>query len=249
PLHEAGAEVTTSPEKAIQGANCLILMLTNAAAIQDTILSEETRSHLTNHTIIQMATIAPSESREIRDAVVKAGGEYLEAPVLGSIPQVKSGTLQVMVGASESQFQQWLNLLKNFGEPMLIGEVGTASALKLALNQLIASLTNAFALSLGLVQREGVNVETFMSVLRESALYAPTFDKKLERMCDRNFSNPNFPTKHLLKDIDLFLNQAQSLNLNTQNLEGVRQVVQKAMDLGLCDEDYSALYTAVNPQE
>lgn len=44
----------------------------------------------------------------------------------------------------------------------------------------------------------------FMNILRESALYAPTYDKKLQRMLDRDYANPNFPTKHLLKDINLF---------------------------------------------
>ncbi|GIS14273.1 MAG: hypothetical protein CM15mP116_08560 [Synechococcus sp.] len=51
------------------------------------------------------------------------------------------------------------------------------AATKLALNQLIASLTHAFPLSLRLVQQAGVPVETFMAILRPSALYAPTFDK------------------------------------------------------------------------
>lgn len=44
----------------------------------------------------------------------------------------------------------------------------------------------------------------FMAILRDSALYAPTFDKKLQRMLDRDYANPNFPTKHLLKDVRLF---------------------------------------------
>ena len=91
----------------------------------EVLLSESVRPLLADRTVIQMGTIAPSESKEIRDAVVAAGGEYIEAPVLGSIPQVESGELQVMVGASPEQFQKWSGLLKHFGtEPMLIGAVG-----------------------------------------------------------------------------------------------------------------------------
>ena len=37
--------------------------------------------------VIQMGTIAPTESQSIRDRVVDAGGEYLEAPVLGVFPR------------------------------------------------------------------------------------------------------------------------------------------------------------------
>ena len=59
-----------------------------------------------------------------------------------------------------------------------MGPVGAATAVKLAMNQLIGTLTTAFTMSLGLVQREGISVEAFMDIVRQSALYAPTFDKK-----------------------------------------------------------------------
>lgn len=250
PLRASGAEIADSPPEAIAASDCVILMLANAKAIQDVLLSEESRQKLSGCTVIQMSTIAPTESREICDAVVAAGGDYLEAPVLGSIPQVKSGELQVMVGASSEQFQKWSEFLKHFGpEPVLIGSVGSASAMKLALNQLIASLTTAFALSLGFVQEQGVEVEKFMQILRQSALYAPTFDKKLQQMLEGNYANPNFPTKHLLKDTNLFLTEAQSVNLNVSSLEGVRQVLEIAQQLGLSEADYSSLFVAINPKQ
>ncbi len=249
PLKERGAEIANSPVEAIKKSDCLILMLTNALAIQEVLLLENTRSFLADRTVIQMGTIAPKESQEIHKLVVEIGGEYLEAPVLGSIPQVKSGELLVMVGSTEQQFEKWSGFLQNFGpQPMLIGPVGTAAATKLALNQLIAALTGAFALSLGFIQRQGVEPEKFMQILRQSALYAPTFDKKLQRMRDRHYANPNFPTKHLLKDTDLFLSSAQEIGLNTSSLEGVRQALQKAIELGLANDDYSAIFSAINPQ-
>lgn len=248
PLQEAGAIAADTPESVLQEADCIILMLTDANAIQEMLLGENTSS-LKNRTIIQMGTIAPQESKTICNSITKAGGEYLEAPVLGSIPQVKTGELIVMVGSTEAQFQQWLPVLKHYSpQPMHIGVVGTASAMKLALNQLIAGLTSTFALTLGFVKRQGVDVEQFMQVVRESALYAPTFDKKLSRMSDRDFSNPNFPTKHLLKDTDLFLTQAQELGLATDNLEGIKSIIEKAIALGLGDDDYSAIYSAINPE-
>lgn len=248
-LRIAGAQVADLPEKAIAQSNCVILMLTNANAIRELLLSEASQQQLSGRTVIQMSTISPQESRKICDAVVGVGGEYLEAPVLGSIPQVKAGELQVMVGASQEQFEKWSELLKNFGSPVLLGAVGAASATKLALNQLIASLSCAFALSLGFVQRQGVDVEQFMSILRQSALYAPTFDKKLEQMLTGNFVKANFPTKHLLKDTNLFLTEAEAVGLNVNSLDGVKQILEMAQQLGLADADYSSLFAAINPEQ
>jgi 3-hydroxyisobutyrate dehydrogenase len=246
PLGQLGAKTVSSPEQVIQEADCLILMLTNAAAIQEVLGLNSQQSNLDNRTIIQMGTIAPSESKQLRDQIVAQGGEYLEAPVLGSIPEAKNGTLLVMVGATEKQFGQWSNLLAYFGkEPMLIGEVGSAAALKLALNQLIASLTSAFALSLAFLSQQEVDIEKFMTILRQSALYAPTFDKKLTRMLEKNYANPNFPTKHLLKDVNLFLEESEKLDLTAFPLTGVQRLLQKALEMGLAEEDYSALYGAI----
>jgi 3-hydroxyisobutyrate dehydrogenase len=248
PLKDAGAEITNSAAEIIKNADCLILMLTDSAAIKWVLLTEN-RDKLTGKTVIQMGTISPDESKEICREIESLGGQYLEAPVLGSIPEAKTGKLLVMVGATEIQFQQYYDLLKHFGEqPKLIGEVGTAAALKLALNQLIAGLTASFALSLGFIKRQGVKVEDFMEILRQSALYAPTFDKKLQRMEDNNYENPNFSTKHLLKDTDLFLNQASVIGQNIAGLQGIREIIDKAIELGLENDDYSAIYAAINPE-
>jgi 3-hydroxyisobutyrate dehydrogenase len=250
PLQAAGITVTTDPLEVVQTADCTILMLTNADVIRELLLAESTQSALAGQTLIQMGTIAPTQSKALNEAVKAAGGHYLEAPVLGSIPQVEDGSLIVMVGATPEHFEQWLPVLQCFSsEPLLMGPVGTGAAAKLAMNQLIGSLTTAFALSLGFVQREGLDVEQFMAIVRQSALYAPTFDKKLQRMLERNFAQPNFPSKHLLKDMNLFAEEAQTLGLEASLARSVSQVVQKTLELGLADDDYSALYSAVNPLE
>ncbi|MEL6815471.1 MAG: NAD(P)-dependent oxidoreductase [Cyanobacteria bacterium J06598_3] len=247
-LEKAGVRGVATAAAAISASPITITMLSDAAAIQSTVLAE--LSLLANCTILQMGTIAPAESRELCEQVSSAGGEYLESPVLGSIPQVKSGSLILMVGATPEQFEQWLPVLKVFGPtPELMGDVGTAAATKLAMNQLIGSLTAAFSMSLGLAQREGLDLEKFMAIVRESALYAPTFDKKLGRMCDRNFANPNFPTKHLLKDMNLFVQAAENQGLDATVAAGVSSVTQKAIAQGLADDDYSAIYNAVNPSD
>jgi 3-hydroxyisobutyrate dehydrogenase len=233
PLKAAGAEVVTKPFQAIRAADCVILMLTNAAAIYSVLLSDRSSQAVAGRGIIQMGTITPTESREIRDAVVAAGGEYLEAPVFGSISEAKAGNLIVMVGAHQEQYQRYLEIFKHFGpEPLLVGSPGTAAALKLALNQLVASQIAAFTVSVGFAQRYGIDVNTFMYVLRQSALYAPLFDEKLETIIDSNCT-----TKHLLKDVDLFINEAKTAGLNVTSVEGVRKLLEMAMKMSFSRDD------------
>ncbi|MGF1493500.1 MAG: NAD(P)-dependent oxidoreductase [Microcoleaceae cyanobacterium] len=247
-LESTDAEVVIDPGDLVTQSDCILLMLTNAAAIQAVLLSNDLQPHLTGRTIIQMGTIAPTESRSLQKQIEASGGSYLEAPVLGSIPQVKSGTLQIMVGSTEAQFQQWTELLQHLGQPQWIGPVGTAAALKLALNQLIASLTMTFATSLGFVQQQGGDIEKFMQILRDSALYAPTFDKKLQRMLEGNYENPNFPVKHLLKDTNLFLQESESLQLQTNFLREIQAILEQTIELGRENQDYSALFEGIKSE-
>ncbi|MBM4134951.1 MAG: NAD(P)-dependent oxidoreductase [Nitrospira sp.] len=247
-LPNVGIAVAAQPEEAIRAGACVILMLADAGAIRNVLLSLAGKAELKGRTVIQMGTIGPQESRAIQQEVQAAGGDYLEAPVLGSIAEAKAQKLMVMVGGAEAQFTRWAGLLKSFGpEPRLIGPVGKAAALKLVLNQLIAAEIAAFSLSVGLVQREGIAVDTFMGILKQSALFAPAFEKKLPRLLARDYAIPNFSTKNLLKDLDLFLDEAKGLGLNPDCASGVRQLLQQAVDRGLADVDYSAVHSLVNP--
>ncbi|MCX5724914.1 MAG: NAD(P)-dependent oxidoreductase [Nitrospirae bacterium] len=249
PLQACGITVVTRPEQAMAQADCVVLMLADAAAIHAVLLTPASLAVLRDKTVIQMGTIAQKESLALQAEIEKAGGSYCEAPVLGSIAEANAGTLLVMVGGTEEQFTQWAPLFRSLSrEPRLIGPVGKAASLKLALNQLIAAEISAFALSLGLVQRAGVPVDTFMAILRESALFAPSFDKKLPRLLTRNYLHPNFSTNHLLKDVALFLNEASGYELTTSSLEGIKPVLERTIAQGLGEADYASLYETINPK-
>ncbi len=247
PLVAGGAELCETAAQAVAAADVIVLMLSDVRAIVEVLFSDETRQYLQGKTVIQMGTIEPNESRALNEEVEKQGGRYIEAPVLGSIPEAKKGELLLMAGGDTEVFTQCLPILRSFGhDPMLVGPVGQGAAMKLAMNQLIASLTTGFALSLGLVRREGVSVESFMDVLRNSALYAPTFDKKLDRMLRRDFSQPNFPLKHLDKDVKLFLKAASQHPLGLSGLKGIEQLLERGILEGMADEDYSAVYDVID---
>ena len=248
-LQQRGALRARSAAEAIEASTCTILMLADAPAIREALFASG-KPDFQNRTIIQMGTIAPSESiafgREIRTGI----GDYFEAPVLGSIAEAKAGRLLVMVGGKAEHVERWHELLKCFCEkPLLVGAIGQAAALKLALNQLIAGHMTAFSLSLGLAQRSGVEVETFMNVLRQSALMAPMFEKKLPRLLARDYARPNFSTRHLLKDVELCLNAAQDANVATPVLAAIRGLLEETVGQGLQDDDYSSVFEAVVPEK
>jgi 3-hydroxyisobutyrate dehydrogenase len=245
-LAQKGATALNSAQQAVSISDICLLFLSDANAI-NTVLDTIESQHLIGKTFIQMGTIAPDESRLLEQRLNQQDCSYLECPVLGSLPEARSGSLILMAAGDRAVFDAVLPLLNQIGnQPKYFGTTGNGSTVKLAMNQLIAGLTSSFALSLALIEKEGVDSDEFMSVVRDSALYAPTFDKKLERMLTRDFANPNFPTKHLAKDTTLFLNIAERLALNTAALEGISDLLQYTLAKGLADTDYSALYAGVH---
>jgi 3-hydroxyisobutyrate dehydrogenase len=247
PLRTLGLKVAASCKEAVEAADIILLLLADAPAIRSVLFGQDVPD-LNGRTVIQMGTIAPTESRSIGEAVTRAGGDYCEAPVLGSVTEARSGTLLLLFGGTHQQLERLGDLFRPLTtSPTYIGRIGQAAALKLALNQLIAAEIAAFSLSLGLVRRENIDVATFMTILRESALYAPAYDKKLPRLLERDYENPNFSTGHLLKDVRLILDEAEVCGLSTSGLEGVVPLLSRAISEGLGELDYSALYEAVDP--
>lgn len=248
PLVERGAELADIPYEAIIHADLAILMLTDASAIRETLEPHGRFPDLTDCSLCQMGTIAPRESIALLEDIRRNGGEYLEAPVLGSRPQARAGKLIVMVGAKKAQFERWQQVFGSLGEdPRLVGRVGQAAALKLAFNQLIAAELIGFATALGLVRHHAVDIEDFMIMLRRSALYAPTFDAKLPRLESGDFAQPNFPARLLLKDLELAKDVADDLGLHTSALDGLCRLVQDALEQGRGDHDYSVVAAVVDP--
>jgi len=248
-LNRLGAACANTAADALQASDSTLLFLADRAAIESVLLNESTRGALCGRLIVNMGTISPADSLALGQALRAAGADYAECPVLGSQPEARSGSLILMFGGLEAQFSALSPALLSLGSSLKhIGAVGQAAALKLAMNQLIASETAAFAMSLALVQAHGVAVDDFMQLLRGSALYAPTFDKKLDRMLGGDFSRPNFPLDHLIKDVRLFIASAGEQGIETRPLATLEAVLTHVAQAGHGAEDYSVLQLGFKPR-
>ncbi len=249
PLRGLGAEVAGSASEAIEGVGpggLVLAMLRDGPAIHAAL--DGALPALAGKTFVQMSTIAPAESRALADQIEGAGARYLEAPVLGSTPQSRSGTLQVLVGGDAAELARIEETLALLGPTTHVGPVGQAAALKLALNQLIPNLIAAFSLSVGMVRRSGVDLEVFLGILRKSALYAPSYDGKLPKIRARDFAEPSFPAELMLKDVDLIRAECRSLGLDTTVADALRGVLARTVEGGMGGADYSALYEVIDPR-
>lgn len=247
-LKAKGAKVVTKASEAISSCDVIIVMVSDFTAVSAVLFDEAVS--FKNKTVIQMSTIAPEESLTAMKKVEQYGGEYIEAPVLGGIAQIPAGQLIPMVGGTQDQFSKWKKFLENFGESVYyMGLVGKGAATKLACNQLIATMVTSFAMSLGYIQSEGIDVETFMKIMRPSAYYAPAFDGKLESMVTHDYTRTNFSLKNLLKDVNLALDNFSNNGVEVSALNSVAEVLKKGIGLELSNLDYAALYEVIRSKK
>lgn len=246
PLQALGAQLASSSKEAVESSPVIILMVADYPACREILFPTEQPPTLEGKTIIQMGTISPRQSIDLMILVNQGGGAYLEAPVLGSIAEAEKGELIVLVGSTQEQFRSLEPLLRCFSsQPIYVGMVGQAAAFKLALNQLIASLTACFAFSLNLIRKRGIPLELFMDVVRRSSLYAYHFDKKLSRMWSEDYANPTFPLRLLYKDVSLMIEEGREIGLEVDGLTGILRLLEKGMKQGWGEKDYTAITSLI----
>jgi 3-hydroxyisobutyrate dehydrogenase-like beta-hydroxyacid dehydrogenase len=122
---------------------------------------------------VDLSTVSPRASRDMAERVGARGAAMLDAPVSGSVPQVQSGTLTIMVGGDGEAYARVEPALRVLGTPTRVGENGQGLALKLAINISLAVQMLAFSEGLLLAERDGVDSKLASDVMIESAVGSP----------------------------------------------------------------------------
>ena len=247
-LAEAGAIIKSSEVDAIRSSDIIVCILTDTAALQEVVFDVDWAHEIHGKTLINFGSISPSRSQAVMDAADAHDSHYIEVAAMGSVADVNTGNLQLMVGASEENYARVETLLSVLSSRITyIGEVGDATTIKLALQQLSAAMFTAFSSSIGLVQEQGVSVDLFMDLLRTSPLYAAFYDQKLPRVLSRDYSQSSLPGRHLQRELQLFMEQAEELGINAHTVESIKEIISFSLGRGLSNADFTAIYDVINP--
>jgi 3-hydroxyisobutyrate dehydrogenase len=195
--------VASTPAEAIRDADIVISSLTNAAAVRDVYLGPQGAFGTSDGTLfVEMSTAGPESIEELSREARTRGLRLLEAPVLGSVPAVQSGTLAVLVGGSTRDLEQARPVLEHLGEIHYVGGLGSAARLKLVANTMLGITTAAAAELLAAGTAAGLDREqVFWALLR----FAPLL-KAREAGFMRDQHEPTmFAIHDLVKDLGLAL--------------------------------------------
>ncbi len=190
---------------------------------------------------IDLSTVSPRKSRDVAQRVREQGATFLDAPVSGSVPQVQSGTLTIMVGGDEDAYKRVEPILRELGTPHYIGENGHGLVLKLAINISLAVQMLAFSEGLLLADRAGVDRKRAVEVMTASPIGSPMLKARAELVLDLP-DDAWFDVGLMQKDIVLALDAARELSVPLPAAATADEVLTFARAAGYEHRDLASLF-------
>lgn len=196
-----------------------------------------------DHLHIVMGTVGPEIVREL----ARAGRvDIVDAPVSGSVGLAERAAITTMVGGTPEQFERVRPVLAAMTSAQFhTGPVGSGSAAKLAVNAVLAALSQAVAEGLLIAEAGDLDPKVFYDVLRSSAAGAPYVGYKEEAFLSPDSAAVAAPVSLIRKDLGLALELAHRHRLSLPGSEAAYAVLDAATEAGLGEKDMAQVITAL----
>jgi 3-hydroxyisobutyrate dehydrogenase-like beta-hydroxyacid dehydrogenase len=243
---EHGAAAFATPAEVARHSDVVLSMVVDGAQVASLLLGEDgvlegARAGLL---CVDMSTIGPVDTRRIAAALAERDVAMLDAPVTGSAPRAEDGTLTIMAGGEPESFARVRPLLEAMGRLIVhVGELGQGQMLKLINNSLGAANAAAVAEALLLAHATGVDLDAFVEVTSAGSGASAQLAMKSGAMRAHDYTTL-FKTAHLLKDVRLCLQEAESAGVPFPAAGHARDVLAATLARGYGEDDYAAIIEA-----
>jgi 3-hydroxyisobutyrate dehydrogenase-like beta-hydroxyacid dehydrogenase len=242
-LVDEGLGWRDTPREVAEAADVLVTSLPNDAILESVAAGPDgILAGLSEPKIwVDMSTVSPRASRELAERVRAGGATMLDAPVSGSVPQVQTGTLTIMVGGDERAYARVEPILRELGTPTHIGDNGQGLVLKLAINISLAVQMLAFAEGLVLADRAGIDRRLAIDVMTQSPIGSPMLKARAELVLDLP-DDAWFDVSLMQKDVALALSAGRELRVPLPAAATADQLLTLARALGYERRDIASLF-------
>ena len=242
-LAARGAELAATPADAARGADVVITMVADPAALQA--VTEGTDGIAAGAdettTVIQMSTVGPAAISRLAAAL--PAGRLLDAPVLGSLAEAEAGELRIFVGGPDELVEEWTPPLSVLGSPLHVGPLGAGSAAKLVANTTLFGMLGVLGEALALADALGLDRNTAFEILASTPLAAQA--ERRRPSLEAGEYPPRFSLSLAHKDADLIAESAAAAGLDLRLAEAARSWLREAEEAGLGEADYSAMLARI----
>lgn len=193
---------------------------------------------------IELSTIDPGSSNEMRTAADKAGLGYLQC-TLGKTPaHAEKAEEPMFIGGDKAQYDANEDLFKIIGIPFYVGTVDASCAVKLISNMI--GMTNLAVLAEGIKvgDKAGLDRTLLLELLADTGARSFQMDVRGPWIAADDY-NPRFGLDLALKDVRLGLEMARAWNLDLKAMEAALVYYKNASNEGYGKEDCNAVAKVV----
>jgi 3-hydroxyisobutyrate dehydrogenase-like beta-hydroxyacid dehydrogenase len=191
--------------------------------------------------IVDMTTVSPESSAQMRAEAEERGSALLAAPVSGNPNVVKAGRVTFVVSGPRAAYDEAESLMKLLGAGVTyVGEGELARLAKICHNIMLGVVAQSLAEIVVLAEKGGMSRHDFLEFLNGSVMGSMFTRYKSPAYVNLDFT-PTFTPLLLRKDFDLGLQAARELDVPMPVAVAAQQTVQALIGSGHTDEDFAAL--------
>lgn len=192
-------------------------------------------------TVIESSTVTPGWVRRLAAEVDGTGRRFLEAPMVGSRPQLAARQLRYLIGGEAAVLEHARPVLDASAAAVdHVGAVGDAATVKLVVNALLAVQVAAFGEVLGLLERSTVDLTAATALLAALPITSPAVARSLPIILEGDV-RPNFPIDLVRKDLGYLDVVAAELGATTPLAQLTLDLAAHLADDGRGGDDITAL--------
>jgi 3-hydroxyisobutyrate dehydrogenase-like beta-hydroxyacid dehydrogenase len=232
--------VAATPNQAVEHAEVVISILTDADAIRSAYLGQSGAVKAArNQVFVEMSTAGPDVVTELQPAIEGAGAKFVECPVLGSISAMETGKGLLFAAGDDEALERARPVLETLGEIRRIKDPESAAKLKLIANTVLTGVSALAAEVMAAGAAAGVDKEDVFWVLTR---FAPALGARRAGYVEHQYEPVTFALRDAVKDLRLASELFYRAGAATPLTAKTKELFEKAADTA-GDLDLSAIST------
>jgi 3-hydroxyisobutyrate dehydrogenase-like beta-hydroxyacid dehydrogenase len=239
----AETERAATPAEAGSAAEIVITMVVDGPQVESVLLGPEgaaTRAR-EGTLLVDCSTIGPAAALAIGERLAALDLHFVDAPVTGSSPRAEDGTLTIMAGGSDQDFERARPVLEAMGKLIVhAGPLGHGQIVKVINNAVAATNAAVVGEALLVAARSGVDLDALTAVMSAGSGGSAMLELKAPAMRAHDYTTM-FKLEHMLKDVRLCLEQGQATGAPFQSAAWAREILTAGIGRGHGNDDFAAL--------
>jgi len=189
--------------------------------------------------VIETSTLTMADKNLCAKTLKSAGISVLDCPISGTAVRIQDRAWTIFASGPKAAYKKTLPVLEVFTDNVpYVGVFGNGTKLKFSANHLVAIYNVAYAESVALARKMGVDPREMLKLFGNSpVLGTGVMRLRMEMMVKRQYSPPTMKVEVWQKDMEVISQMAKSVDCPTPMFHTAASIYTAAIAQGLSQED------------